>query len=81
MNDSHDTGPVTSTPMIEVLLNGDAHQLASGSTVASLLDQLPIEPTAVAVERNRQIVPRSLHSSTVIEVGDQLEVVTIVGGG
>ncbi len=81
MNESHDTGPNTSAPMIEVLLNGDAHQLASGSTVASLLDQLPIEPTAVAVERNRQIVPRSLHSSTVIEVGDQLEVVTIVGGG
>ncbi len=81
MNDSHDTGPISSSPVIEVFLNGDVHQLASGSTVSSLLDQLPIEPSAVAVERNRQIVPRSLHPSTVIEAGDHLEVVTIVGGG
>jgi len=35
----------------------------------------------VAVERNRVIVPRSLHQETILESGDHIEIVTIVGGG
>ncbi len=66
---------------IEVRLNGKSHTLPKGSTVAELIVTLPVEPTAIAVEQNRQIVPRSLHPATTIEAGDELEVVTIVGGG
>jgi thiamine biosynthesis protein ThiS len=70
-----------STSVFEVRLNGESHPVHPGTTVAALIEELAIESTAVAVERNRKIVPRSLHPSTVIEVGDELEVVTIVGGG
>ncbi len=70
-----------SAATIEVRLNGKSHTLPQGSTVAELIVSLPVEPTAIAVEQNRQIVPRSLHPATTIEAGDELEVVTIVGGG
>jgi len=66
---------------IEVCLNGDPQQLPLGCTVSSLVKSLPVEPTAVAVELNRTIVARSLHETTIIEPGDHIEVVTIVGGG
>ena len=66
---------------IEVLLNGEPHQLAVDCTVSALVKSLAVEPTAVAVEINRTIVARSLHETTVIEPGDHIEVVTIVGGG
>jgi sulfur carrier protein len=35
----------------------------------------------VAVEKNGEIVPKSLHSTTPVEAGDQLEIVVAVGGG
>ena len=66
---------------IEVHLNGEPHLLPFNCTVSALVRSLPVEPTAVAVERNRTIVPRSLHEKTILEPGDQIEVVTIVGGG
>jgi len=67
--------------VIEVRLNGDPHQLPLECTVSSLVKSLPVEPTAVAVELNRTIVARSLHETTIIEPGDHIEVVTIIGGG
>jgi len=70
-----------STAVIEVRLNGESHSVQPGTTIATLIEGLAIESSAVAVERNRKIVPRSLHPSTAIEAGDELEVVTIVGGG
>ncbi|MDE0957577.1 MAG: sulfur carrier protein ThiS [Planctomycetota bacterium] len=70
-----------STAVFEVRLNGESHSVQPGTTVATLIEELAIESSAVAVERNRKIVPRSLHPSTAIEAGDELEVVTIVGGG
>ncbi|HIC23731.1 MAG TPA: sulfur carrier protein ThiS [Planctomycetes bacterium] len=66
---------------MEVCLNGDPQQLPLGCTVSSLVKSLPVEPTAVAVELNRTIVARSLHETTIIEPGDHIEVVTIIGGG
>ena len=60
---------------------GEARELAAGSTVRALLEQLGLGDTLVAVERNREIIPRAQHVSATLNDGDALEVVHFVGGG
>ncbi|MSP63130.1 MAG: sulfur carrier protein ThiS [Myxococcales bacterium] len=64
-----------------VTVNGAARTVPSGCTVAHLLEILEIDPRRVAVERNRDVVPRQSYGATHVEDGDQIEVVTFVGGG
>jgi sulfur carrier protein len=66
---------------IDIILNGQARLVSPGTTVASLIGELGLSGRPVAVERNREVVPRAQHASTVLSSGDQLEVVTFVGGG
>ena len=66
---------------IEVQVNGEPCRLPAGSTVRQLLDRLQAPATGVAVERNRQLVKKTEHASTLLQDGDRLEVVTLVGGG
>ena len=68
-------------PVPTIVLNGEPQTIADGQTVAELLQQLGLDSRQVAVERNRDIVPRAEHGRTVLAEGDQLEVVTFVGGG
>ena len=49
--------------------------------LADLVAQLGLDSRKVAVERNLEIVPRSLFEATSIEDGDRIEIVTIIGGG
>lgn len=67
--------------MLEVILNGERHEVAEGATVADLLVELGRHPRTVAVEHNGDILPRELYTATVLEVGDRLEVVGFVQGG
>jgi thiamine biosynthesis protein ThiS len=67
--------------MQEVVVNGERRTIASGMTVLALLEDLGLDPTQVAVERNREIVPRAQYPATVLVAGDTVEVVTFVGGG
>ena len=55
--------------------------LPHATTVAQLLAQLDTAGKRVAVERNGEIVPKSLHASTELTGGDRLEIVIAVGGG
>ena len=65
-----------------VTVNGQEHEVPSGTTVAGLLRILGMsDPTRVAVERNREVVPRAQHAEATLAEGDQLEVVGFVGGG
>ena len=66
---------------ISVTVNGDAHSFQHGATVAQLLKRLDTAGKRVAVERNGEIVPKSLHGSTELNTGDRLEIVIAVGGG
>ena len=66
---------------IDIVINGQARSIVSGLTVAGLVEELGLTGKPVAVERNREIVPRASHGATVLEAGDRLEVVTFVGGG
>ena len=66
---------------IQIVLNGEPHTIPHGTTVAGLLGQLQMGEQRVAVERNRDVVPRAQHHSTELAHGDAVELVTFVGGG
>jgi thiamine biosynthesis protein ThiS len=50
-------------------------------TLAALVESLGMKPDRVAVELNRDIVPRNLWAATNLNEGDRLEIVHFVGGG
>ncbi len=62
-------------------VNGEAREYADGTTVAALVEQLGMKADRVAVELNREIVPRNRWPATPLHDGDRLEVVHFVGGG
>ena len=67
--------------MNNIILNGEARSVDKTSTVAILLDSLGHTGKRVAVEKNGEIVPKSLHPTTPIAEGDRIEIVVAVGGG
>jgi sulfur carrier protein len=67
--------------MIDITINDQAQEIPAGTTIAELLEQLRLQPRHVAVERNLSLVPRAQHAACVLERGDRLEIVTLVGGG
>ena len=71
----------TETKTIEVVVNGHPRRVPEGLFLDGLLAFLEIEPSRVAVERNRSIVRKADWPATRIEPGDQLEIVWFVGGG
>ncbi len=66
---------------IDVVINGESRTVTAGTTVAALIAELGLGDRRVAVERNREVVPRAEHATTVLAAGDRVEVVTFVGGG
>ena len=67
--------------MIAISLNGEHREVPENLTLQALLAWLNLPADRVAVERNLEIVPRSLWAETAIHAGDRLEVVHFVGGG
>jgi thiamine biosynthesis protein ThiS len=65
--------------MVEI--NGEARQLEKPISAAALLLVLDLPREKVALERNREIVPRSLYDTVMIGEGDKLEIVHFIGGG
>jgi thiamine biosynthesis protein ThiS len=69
---------------VTLTLNGESRVFegqAAAFSVASLLAALGLETKKVAVERNEEIVPRSLYAETWLATGDSLEIVHFIGGG
>ena len=64
-----------------IAVNGRDMDVASGTTVSILIEGLGIEIGRIAVEVNKEIVPRRRHAEHVLAAGDRVEVVTMVGGG
>ncbi|HXX00717.1 MAG TPA: sulfur carrier protein ThiS [Candidatus Acidoferrales bacterium] len=65
-------------------LNGEEHDFTSSAapfTLAALIETLGMKADRVAVELNRDIVPRDRWAATELKEGDRLEVVHFVGGG
>ena len=66
---------------MQLLVNGNWKELAPPLALAELLEHLAMEPRRVAVELNRQLVPRARFPQTALKDQDHLEIVTLVGGG
>lgn len=62
-------------------INGNARVFAAPLTLAALIEQLGMKHDRVAVELNRDIVPRENWNTTNLAEGDRLEIVHFVGGG
>ena len=67
--------------MAKVLLNGETREVGEGLSVAGLLDASAYAGRRVAVEINREIVPKSQHAVRIVRDGDRIEIVQAMGGG
>ncbi|MEQ1704882.1 MAG: sulfur carrier protein ThiS [Rickettsiales bacterium] len=66
---------------MQITLNGKPYTLKNQVNLSELSEILKLEPTQVAIERNHEIIPRSLYRQTMLEEGDEIEIVTFIGGG
>jgi sulfur carrier protein len=66
---------------VKIILNGQEKPLAAPITVAALLAEMGLAERRVAVEVNREIVPRSRHGELELKDNDRVEVVFAIGGG
>ena len=66
---------------MQIEVNGRPEMVESRATVADLLQRLKLSPIRVAVEINKDLVPRKIFADTVLRDGDHVEIVTLVGGG
>jgi len=66
---------------MRITVNGQPRDVQGVTTIAELLNQLQVPARGVAVEVNQQLAPRSQHAEVQLQDGDQVEVVTLVGGG
>ena len=66
---------------MQLTINGETRELADGTKLSSLLENLEINRQQVAVEVNAMLVPRESHDQHELKPGDEVEIVTLVGGG
>lgn len=66
---------------MKLKINGETGEFEDSITVSELLEEIGTPAIGIAVECNREIVPRSQHGSTMLKDGDVLEIVKMVGGG
>ncbi|MFZ0481170.1 MAG: sulfur carrier protein ThiS [Terriglobales bacterium] len=65
---------------MNLIINGENRDLTA-QTLSALVEQLGMKPDRVAIELNREIVPRDRWAQVLLTNGDQLEIVHFVGGG
>ncbi len=64
-----------------IALNGEPFEVPGPLTVGELLTRLEIDARRVAVEHNLVVLKRAASDATVVQEGDQIEIVNFVGGG
>lgn len=67
--------------MITLQVNGKTVELETSTSLLRYLERLGLDPRAVAVEHNGEILERSAYGSTTLGEGDRVEIVRMVGGG
>ena len=69
--------------MTAVLVNGRRRDVADGTTIAALVEELGVSPggRGVAVALDAEVVPRAQWDGRVVPEGAQVEVVTAIQGG
>ncbi|MBU1627485.1 sulfur carrier protein ThiS [bacterium] len=66
---------------MEITVNGEKLSIETAITMSNLLDELNIKREALAVELNKNILPKSEYDTKIIIDGDMLEIIQFVGGG
>ncbi len=66
---------------MEIRLNGKVRDVAEGTTIRRLLDELTLSPLRVAVQVNEEIIKRDRYEEVGLKPGDAVEVLTIMAGG
>ena len=69
------------TESVCIRVNGEERRVTAGRSIAAMLGELGLDAKRVAVERNREIVPRSALADVEVADGDSFEIVHFVGGG
>lgn len=81
MSDHPHPNSPTTPDGIPVQINGEVKACPDGLNLPALLAHLGLNPRLLAVEYNGEILHRQYWDDTAIRPGDQIEIVTIVGGG
>jgi len=66
---------------MKLIINGEDREFGAISSVSDLLSELGMKPDRVAIELNRNLIPRDRWATTQLSDGDKLEIVHFVGGG
>jgi thiamine biosynthesis protein ThiS len=66
---------------MKVTVNGNEREVAEGTTIAQLVEQLKLKTDRIATEHNLAVIPKARYAETRLAEGDRLEIVTFVGGG
>ncbi len=61
-------------------INGEEHS-STAQTLGELLTELEIDSPLIAIELNREVIPRSLHHTTALSATDEIEIIHAIGGG
>jgi thiamine biosynthesis protein ThiS len=66
---------------MEIRLNGKSREVADGTTISRLLEELKLQPLRVAVQVNLDIIKRERYGEVALQPGDTVEVLTFMSGG
>jgi sulfur carrier protein len=66
---------------ITIELNGEPYTIEGDARLTALIERLKMKPGRIAVELNREVVPKAEHARVVLRDGDHLELINFVGGG
>lgn len=66
---------------MHIILNGESREMSDESTLSHLIDSLQLSGKRLAIEVNREIIPKSQHPGYALQDGDQVEIVHAIGGG
>lgn len=66
---------------MQIIVNGEPRSVVAGLTAAQLIDLLELGGRRLAMEINREILPRSRYAEHALREGDQVEIVQAIGGG
>ena len=66
---------------MKILVNGEKISLPEYSSIEDLIVHLGYQNQRIAIEINESIIPKSNHSSFLLQDLDKVEVINAVGGG
>jgi thiamine biosynthesis protein ThiS len=64
-----------------VTVNSERREIPDGTTLSELIRELGLDKSPCAAEVNRALVPKREHAGRTLRAGDNIELVTLVGGG